>query len=155
MQMCLCACTQTKCEDAEHYLSGSCQILSTWKMLNLELLMVLGVMTQTLEILTTQMDNPILTLTHAITLLSCATRHRPADSGTVHTKVHEPNTFDGMDPKKLCEFLIQCELNFCDRPQAFHLDAWKVSFALSFLKGITLAWFKPDLLDNTPGADPA
>ncbi|KAG6325882.1 hypothetical protein ID866_13207 [Astraeus odoratus] len=30
----------------------------------------------------------------------------------------------------------------------------KVSFALSFLKGITLAWFEPDLLDAIPGADP-
>ncbi|KAG6328936.1 hypothetical protein ID866_10153 [Astraeus odoratus] len=39
--------------------------------------------------------------------------------------------------------------------QAFHLDMQKVSFALSFLKGITLTWFKPDLLDNTPGTDPA
>ncbi|KAG6327047.1 hypothetical protein ID866_12042 [Astraeus odoratus] len=59
-----------------------------------------------------------------------------------------------MDPKKLHEFLVQCELNFCDRPQAFHSDMQKVSFALSFLKGITLAWFKPDLLDAIPGTDP-
>ncbi|KAG6330077.1 hypothetical protein ID866_9012 [Astraeus odoratus] len=27
--------------------------------------------------------------------------------------------------------------------------------ALSFLKGIALTWFKPNLLDDTPGADPA
>ncbi|KAG6326584.1 hypothetical protein ID866_12505 [Astraeus odoratus] len=60
-----------------------------------------------------------------------------------------------MDPKKLHEFLIQCELNFCDRPQAFRSDAWKVGFALSFLKGIALAWFEPNLLDATPGTDPA
>ncbi|KAG6327135.1 hypothetical protein ID866_11954, partial [Astraeus odoratus] len=100
-------------------------------------------------------DNPILALTNAITHLSNATRHRPKDSGAVCTKVHEPNTFDGTDPKKLCEFLIQCELNFCDRLQAFHSDTWKVSFALSFLKGIALAWFEPDLLDAIPGADPA
>ncbi|KAG6328310.1 hypothetical protein ID866_10779 [Astraeus odoratus] len=157
MQTCLHACTQTEHEDAEHYLSGPCQVPSVWKMLNLKLLMALGVMTQTLEIPTTQtmtMDNPILTLTHTITLLSCATRCRPRDSGAVHTKVHEPNTFDGMDPKKLHEFLVQCELNFCDRPQTFCLDAQKVSFALSFLKGITLTWFKPNLLDDTPGSDP-
>jgi len=31
-----------------------------------------------------------------------------------HTKVHEPNTFDGTDPKKLHTFLVQCELNFQD-----------------------------------------
>ncbi|KAG6329167.1 hypothetical protein ID866_9923 [Astraeus odoratus] len=31
----------------------------------------------------------------------------------------------------------------------------KVGFALSFLKGIALTWFKADLLDTIPGADPA
>ncbi|KAG6326988.1 hypothetical protein ID866_12101, partial [Astraeus odoratus] len=96
-------------------------------------------------------DNPILTLT----LLSCATRHRPEDSGAACTKVHEPNTFNSMDPKKLHEFLIQCELNFHNRLQAFHSDMWKVGFALSFLKGIALAWFEPNLLDAIPGAEPA
>ncbi|KAG6327112.1 hypothetical protein ID866_11976 [Astraeus odoratus] len=99
-------------------------------------------------------DNPILTLMNAITHLSNTTRCRPEDSGAVHTKVREPNTFDSTDLKKLHEFLIQCELNFHDRLQAFHSDTQKVSFALSFLKGITLAWFKPDLLDAIPGADP-
>ncbi|KAG6329085.1 hypothetical protein ID866_10003 [Astraeus odoratus] len=100
-------------------------------------------------------DNPILMLTNTITLLSHATRCRPKDSGAVHTKVHETNTFNGMDPKKLHEFLVQCELNFYNRAQVFHSDAWKVGFALSFLKGIALAWFKPDLLDAIPGAKPA
>ncbi|KAG6327384.1 hypothetical protein ID866_11705 [Astraeus odoratus] len=60
-----------------------------------------------------------------------------------------------MDPKKLCKFLVQCELNFYDRPQAFHLDMWKVGFAFSFLKGIALTWFEPDLLDAIPGTEPA
>ncbi|KAG6328478.1 hypothetical protein ID866_10611, partial [Astraeus odoratus] len=99
-------------------------------------------------------DNPLLMLTNAISHLSHATRCRPEDSGAVHTKVCEPDTFDGMDLKKLHEFLIQCELNFCDRPQTFHLDSRKVSFALSFLKGIALTWFKPDLLNAIPGAEP-
>ncbi|KAG6327173.1 hypothetical protein ID866_11916, partial [Astraeus odoratus] len=80
-------------------------------------------------------DNPILMLTNTITHLSNATRHRPKDSGAACTKVHEPDTFDGMDPKKLCEFLV--------------------GFALSFLKGIALAWFEPDLLNATPGIEPA
>ncbi|KAG6326222.1 hypothetical protein ID866_12867, partial [Astraeus odoratus] len=80
-------------------------------------------------------DNPILVLTHAITLLSHATRCRPKDSGTACTKVCEPNTFDGMDLKKLY--------------------AQKVGFALSFLRGIALAWFEPDLLDAIPGTEPA
>ncbi|KAG6328107.1 hypothetical protein ID866_10982 [Astraeus odoratus] len=99
-------------------------------------------------------DNPILMLTNAITCLSNATRHRLEDSGAACTKVHEPDTFNGMDLKNLCEFLIQCELNFCDRPQAFCSDMQKVSFALSFLKGIALTWFKPDLLDTIPGTEP-
>jgi len=38
------------------------------------------------------------------------------------TKVREPDTFDGTDPKKLCTFLVQCELNFQDRLKAFHTD---------------------------------
>ncbi|KAG6326095.1 hypothetical protein ID866_12994 [Astraeus odoratus] len=100
-------------------------------------------------------DNPLLALTNTISCLSCTTRHRPKDSGAAHTKVHEPNTFDSTDLKKLHEFLIQCELNFCDRPQAFCLDLQKVGFALSFLKGIALTWFKPDLLNAIPGAEPA
>ncbi|KAG6327791.1 hypothetical protein ID866_11298 [Astraeus odoratus] len=97
-------------------------------------------------------DNPILALINAIIHLSHTTRHRPKDSGAACTKVHEPNTFDGMDLKKLCEFLIQCELNFCNSPQAFCSDAQKVGFALFFLKGIALAWFKPDLLNAIPPA---
>ncbi|KAG6327773.1 hypothetical protein ID866_11316 [Astraeus odoratus] len=60
---------------------------------------------------------------------------RPEDSGAVCTKVHEPDTFDDTDLKK------------------FHV--WKVGFALSFLKGIALTWFEPNLLDAIPGADPA
>ncbi|KAG6327626.1 hypothetical protein ID866_11463 [Astraeus odoratus] len=100
-------------------------------------------------------DNPLLALTNAITRLSNTTRHRPEDSGAAHTKVHEPDTFNSTDPKKLREFLVQCKLNFHNRPQAFRSDVQKVGFALSFLKGIALAWFKPDLLDAIPGADPA
>ncbi|KAG6329042.1 hypothetical protein ID866_10047 [Astraeus odoratus] len=99
-------------------------------------------------------DNPILALTHTITLLSCATRCRPEDLGAACTKVCEPDTFDGMDLKKLCEFLIQCELNFHNRPQAFCLDMQKVGFALSFFKGIALTWFEPNLLNAIPGAEP-
>ena len=63
-----------------------------------------------------------------------------------HTKVHEPNTFDGTDPKKLCTFLVQCELNFQDQPKAFHTDQTKVTFMQSYLKGMALEWFEPDLL---------
>ncbi|KAG6327271.1 hypothetical protein ID866_11818 [Astraeus odoratus] len=198
MQMCLCTHTQTKREDAEHYLSGSCQIpsasdhhppLSACHSSPTTPHQEPHIRTLAEELedakfrtpdgpggndpdprdpddpdddgdnddITSEPsieDNPLLALTNAITHLSNATRHRPKDSGAACTKVHEPNTFDGMDLKKLCEFLVQCELNFCNRPQAFRSDVWKVGFALSFLKGIALAWFEPDLLDAIPGADP-
>ncbi|KAG6325749.1 hypothetical protein ID866_13339 [Astraeus odoratus] len=64
MQTRLCTCTQTEHKDAKHYLSGSCQIPSIWKMLNLELLTASGVMTQTLEIPMTQMMMVITMILH-------------------------------------------------------------------------------------------
>ena len=64
------------------------------------------------------------------------------------TKLCEPDQFDGTDPKKLCAFLIQCELNFQDWPHAFRTDRAKVTFAQSYLKGMALEWFVPDLLNN-------
>ncbi|KAG6328035.1 hypothetical protein ID866_11054 [Astraeus odoratus] len=203
--MCLCAHTQTECEDAEHFLSGSCQIPSasdhqpplsahrsspTTPHASLSTphhepcIRTLAEELEDAEFRTSYSpggsdpdprdpdnpdnddgddsnaskpsikDNPILVLTNAITHLSCATRCRPEDSGAACTKVCEPDTFNGMDPKKLHEFLVQCELNFCNRLQAFCSDAQKISFALSFLKGIALTWFKPDLLDIIPGTDP-
>jgi len=45
----------------------------------------------------------------AINCLSCSSR-RTNDSSSSHAKVREPDTFDGMDPKKLRTFLVQCEL---------------------------------------------
>ncbi|KAG6326961.1 hypothetical protein ID866_12128, partial [Astraeus odoratus] len=196
MQTCLHAHTQTEREDAEHFLSGSCQIpsasdrqppLSARRPSPTTPHQEPCIRTLAEELEDTEFrtpdspggndpdpddpddddggnddtpdpdteDNPLLVLTNTITRLSNATRRRPEDSGAARTKVCEPDTFDGTDPKKLCEFLVQCELSFHDRPQAFHSDAQKVSFALSFLKGITLTWFEPDLLDAIPDADPA
>ncbi|KAG6326100.1 hypothetical protein ID866_12989 [Astraeus odoratus] len=196
MQMCLHAHTQTECKDAEHFLSGSCQIpsasdcqppLSTQHLSPTTPCQEPHIRTLAKELEDTEFrtpdgpggndpdpndpdnddggdddapdpdakDNPLLALTNGISHLSHATRCRPEDSGAAHTKVCEPDTFNGMDLKKLREFLVQCELNFCDRPQAFHLDLQKVSFALSFLKGIALAWFEPNLLDTIPGTEPA
>ncbi|KAG6326683.1 hypothetical protein ID866_12406, partial [Astraeus odoratus] len=179
MQTCLCTCTQTEHEDAKHYLSGSCQIPSTSDRhpplsarcsspttpRQEPCIRTLAEELEDAKFRTPDSprgndpdpgdpddpdddgdnnditsepsveDNPLLTLTNAITRLSNATRCRPKDSGAVHTKVCEPNTFDSTDPKKLY--------------------VWKVGFSLSFLKGIALAWFKPNLLDTIPGADPA
>ncbi|KIO15006.1 hypothetical protein M404DRAFT_17855 [Pisolithus tinctorius Marx 270] len=62
------------------------------------------------------------------------------------TKLCELDTFNRTDPKKLHTFLIQCELNFWDQPQAFQSDQTKVTFMQSFLKGMALEWFELDLL---------
>jgi len=78
---------------------------------------------------------------------------RTNDSSSSRAKVREPDTFDGTDPKKLRTFLVQCELCFQDRAKAFRLDRAKVTFAQSYLKGMTLEWFEPDLLNSGNPAD--
>jgi len=88
----------------------------------------------------------------AVNRLSCSS-HQTNKSSSSHAKVREPDTFDGMDPKKLRTFLVQCELCFQDRAKAFRLDRAKVTFAQSYLKGMTLEWFKPDLLNSGDLAD--
>ncbi|KAG6326637.1 hypothetical protein ID866_12452, partial [Astraeus odoratus] len=196
MQTHLCTHTQTERKDAEHYLSGSCQIPSTSdrhpplsahrsSLTTPRQEPCIRTLAEELEDAKFRTpdgprgndpdpnnpddddggdndapdpdakDNPLLALTNTISRLSHATRCRPEDSGAACTKVCEPDTFNGMDLKKLHEFLVQCELNFRNRPQAFCLDSWKVGFALSFLMGIALAWFEPDLLNVIPGAEPA
>ena len=59
------------------------------------------------------------------------------------TKVQEPDVFDSSDTCKLQPFLVQCTLNFRNCPDAFSTDSAKVTFALSYLKGTALNWFKP------------
>jgi len=49
--------------------------------------------------------------------------------------------------------LVQCELCFQDQAKAFCLDRAKVTFAQSYLKGMTLEWFEPDLLNSGDPAD--
>ena len=66
------------------------------------------------------------------------------------TKVHEPDTFDGSDAWKLQPFIVQCTLNFCDRPDPFSSDSAKVNFALCYSKGTALNWFKPGLTSMDP-----
>jgi hypothetical protein len=77
-------------------------------------------------------------------LLLAKTLQSSKDSG--RTKVREPDCFDGSNPKKLRTFLVQCELNFQDRPAVFSNHRAKVNFALSYLSGTALAWFEPNLL---------
>jgi len=79
--------------------------------------------------------------------------HRTSDSSSSCAKVRELDTFNGTDPKKLWTFLVQCELCFQDRAKAFHQDRARVTFAQSYLKGMTLEWFEPDLLNSGNPAD--
>jgi hypothetical protein len=86
-------------------------------------------------------------LAEAITLLA-GSLGAPKQS-SARTKTREPDTFDGSDSRKLQPFLLQCHLNFRDRPDAFSSGSAKVTYALSYLKGTALDWFEPALL----GAD--
>jgi len=88
----------------------------------------------------------------AVNRLSCSTRWTN-DTSSSRAKVHELDTFDGMDPKKLRTFLVQCELCFQDQAKAFCLDRARVTFAQSYLKGMTLEWFELDLLNSGDPAD--
>ena len=88
----------------------------------------------------------LLQLSHAINRLSTST-HRN-DDHSAKTKVREPDTFDGTEPRKLRAFLVQCELNFQSRPSTYRNDRTKITFAQSYLKGMALEWFEPDLLSS-------
>ncbi|KIK20948.1 hypothetical protein PISMIDRAFT_12582 [Pisolithus microcarpus 441] len=89
-------------------------------------------------------EDPVLALTRAIHALAHSSQ-RSRDSA-LKTKVCEPDTFNGSDPKKLCEFLMQCKLNFQDHLKACQTSHAKVTFTQSYLKGMALAWFELDLL---------
>ena len=88
-------------------------------------------------------------LTAAITLLT-QSLSSPKKSAA-RTKVREPDVFDRSDTRKLQPFLVQCTLNFCNRPDAFTSNSDKVTFALSYLKGTMLDRFEPSL---TSGESP-
>ena len=93
----------------------------------------------------------------AIALLA-QTLQQPASAPTKSTNerhnVREPDPFDGSDPTKLRTFFAQLELVFKARPRTFDTDEKKVTYAVSHLKGITLAWFEPFLLEPASGNPP-
>jgi len=100
--------------------------------------------------------DPLLLFAQAVQALTkVATASADHDSSSGHTKVRELDTFNRTDPRKLHTFLVQCELNFQDHPKAFASDHARVTFAQSYLKGMALEWFEPDLLNSTnPRARP-
>jgi hypothetical protein len=60
-----------------------------------------------------------------------------------------PDVFDGLDPTKLDTFNFQCSLYLaaCDRD--FPDQESRVTFALSYLKGVPLDWFQGELTRAT------
>ena len=104
----------------------------------------------------TPIQDPLLLFVQAVQALTrVAMTTADHDTSSSHTKVCEPDTFDRTDSRKLHTYLVQCELNFQDHPKAFTSDRAKVTFTQSYLKGIALEWFKPDLLNSgNPQARP-
>src|SRR3979490_2070229 len=82
-------------------------------------------------------------LAEAITMLANSLSN--SKKSMPRTKVRDPDPFDGSDPKKLQSFLVQCGLNFRDRPDAFDSNSAKVTYVLSYLTGTALDWFEPAL----------
>jgi hypothetical protein len=83
-------------------------------------------------------------LAEAISLMTEELRRREKHPVT---KVKEPDTFDGSDPRKLNNFILLCNLYFRQN-SAYSDDSAKVNFALSHLRGLALDLFEPDILDS-------
>src|SRR5882724_9872201 len=63
-------------------------------------------------------------------------------------KLWEPDPFNGSNSWKLRTFILQCKLNFQDRPDQFQDDTTKVNYILSHLKGSALDCFEPAIRIN-------
>ena len=68
--------------------------------------------------------------------------HRRKNPGH-KVKSKEPDTFDGSDSKKLNNFILLCNLYFQANPSSYSDDDAKVTFALSYLRGMALEYFEP------------
>ena len=96
-------------------------------------------------------EDPTPNLAEAITLMTRELTRRANDSSGSSAKAKKPDTFDGTDPRKLNNFILLCNLYFRNN-SAYSDDTSKVTFALSYLRGIALEFFEPALIDsdNTP-----
>src|SRR6202789_184333 len=59
-------------------------------------------------------DEPTASLTEAILLMTQELRRR--ENPTRKAKIKEPDTYDGSDPRKLNNFILQCNLSFAVAP---------------------------------------
>jgi hypothetical protein len=89
----------------------------------------------------------------AITLMTEELRRRdgPPRAPPVG-KTKEPDTFDGSHADKLNKFILLCNLHFRNNP-AYASDEAKVTFALSYLRGMALEYFEPAILDSDESPD--
>lgn len=72
---------------------------------------------------------------------------RRRENPTRKAKIKEPDTYDGSDPRKLNNFILQCNL-FFRSSSVYDDDAARVSFALSYLRGMALDYFEPSIIDS-------
>jgi hypothetical protein len=86
-------------------------------------------------------------LADALVLLTDELRRRDGSSSSKRAKAKEPDTFDGSEPKKLNNFILLCNLYFRTN-SAYSQDATKITFALSYLRGMALEFFEPSFLDS-------
>lgn len=84
-------------------------------------------------------------LAQAIMLMTEELRRRENHSRKV--KVKEPDIFNGSDPQKLNNFILQCNLFFRNN-SAYSEDGSKVTFAMSYLRDTALEYFEPSILDS-------
>src|ERR1700723_3317327 len=105
-------------------------------------------MTMVLVTIMTMKTPMMMEISQTLLMLSAAlARNARSQRESSRTKVREPDPFDGTDPAKLRTFLVQLQLRFNDRPSAFSNSRRKVNFAISYLKGMALAYFKTSLLE--------
>ncbi|KIJ23002.1 hypothetical protein M422DRAFT_276499 [Sphaerobolus stellatus SS14] len=72
------------------------------------------------------------------------------DGGNI--KVRVPDTFNGLDPDKLRNFILGCRLYFQGNKRAFRSEDNQVTFAILYLHGTALDHFEPYILGEIPKA---
>jgi hypothetical protein len=72
--------------------------------------------------------------------------HHVAPRPRINTR--DPNPYDGTNPTKLCAFISQCKLVFHSCPDNYEDDQNKITYAVSWLKGMALCWYEPNILLN-------
>jgi hypothetical protein len=76
-------------------------------------------------------------------------RRCEAPSPSRRASAKEPDTFDGSDARKLNNFILLCNLYFRNNP-SYSDDENKVTFALSYLRGMALEYFEPAIPTKYP-----